>query len=152
MENKILTKKGLNKLKKELEDLKHKKRPEIAERIRQAKELGDLSENAEYHQAKDEQSFIEGRVLELEHLIKTCEIAEENTNNDEVGVGSKVTVSKDGATLNLTIVGSTEADPSNGRISLESPIGEALLGKKVGDEVEVELPAGVNKYRVVNIE
>lgn len=152
MDKKVLTKQGLEKLKKELEYLKTDKRKEISERIKIAQEFGDLSENAEYHEAKDDQAFNEGRILELEHLIKTSEVAEENFNKDIIGIGSKVIVEKDGQELSFSIVGSTEADPTSGRISLDSPLGNVLLNKKVGDEVEVELPGGLMKYKVIDIQ
>ncbi len=152
MDKKVLTKQGLEKLKEELEYLKTDKRKEISERIKIAQEFGDLSENAEYHEAKDEQAFTEGRILELEHLIKTSEVAEENINKDIIGIGSKVIVEKDDHELSFTIVGSTEADPASGKISLDAPLGSALLNKKVGDEVEVELPGGLVKYKVIDIQ
>ncbi len=152
MDKKVLTKQGLDKLNKELEYLKTDKRKEVSERIKVAQEFGDLSENAEYHEAKDEQAFTEGRILELEHLIKTSIVAEENSSKDIISVGSKVLVEKDGQEFSFTIVGSTEADPASGKISLEAPLGDALLDKKVGDEVEVKLPGGLMKYIIKDIQ
>lgn len=151
MDKKVLTQAGFDKLKEELEELKTNGRIRVAERIKTAKEYGDLSENAEYQEAKEEQAFIEGRIMELENLIKTSTIVEANGDTDYIGVGSKVQVEKNGLKSEFTIVGSTEADPVNNKISLESPIGRALLSKKVDDIVEVELPGGVAHYKVLQI-
>ena len=151
MDKKVLTKEGLSKLQEELDYLKNEKRPQVADRIKQAKELGDLSENAEYQEAKEEQSFVEGRILELEHLIKTSDLADENTNKDVVSVGSEVSIDKEGQILNFTIVGSTEADPLSGKISIESPFGQALMGGKKDEEVEVDLPGGKVKCKILEI-
>ncbi len=151
MEKKVLTKEGLSKLKEELEHLKNDKRPQVSERIKAAKELGDLSENAEYQDAKEEQSFVEGRIMELEHLIKTSILADEDKKEGVVVVGSEVKIDKAGQLMNLTIVGSTEADPMNGKISLESPLGGALLGKKLNDSVEVDLPSGKVQCKILEI-
>lgn len=152
MDNKVLTKEGLSKLKEELEYLKSVKRPQIAERIKSAKELGDLSENAEYQEAKEAQSFVEGRILELEHLIKTSAVVEKVKNDGRVQVGCQVKIDRNGQTMNFTIVGSTEADPVQGKISLESPFGEALMGKSIGEEVEVDLPSGKTKCKILEIQ
>ena len=152
MDKYYLTEKRLEELKEKLEDLKINKRREIAERLKQAKEFGDLSENAEYQEAKEEQAFTEGRILELEHLVKTSIVAENNNNNDVVNIGNMVTVEKDGHQSDFTVVGSTEADPINGRISLESPLGDALLNKKVGDEATVDLPSGKAVYKILKIQ
>jgi len=151
MDKQVLSREGLNKAKEELSYLCDTKRREVAERIKQAKEFGDLSENAEYQEAKEEQSFVEGRIRVLEHLTKTAEIVEEKTSNDTVYVGSQVKVDRDGQIQNFTIVGSTEADPINSKISLDSPIGKALLDKKVGDKAEVELPVGKTIYKILEI-
>jgi len=151
MEKKVLTQEGLNKLKKELDYLSNTKRQQVAERIKQAKEFGDLSENAEYQDAKEEQSFVAGRMHELEYLIKTSEVADSSDNKDLVSVGSQVTVEKNGQVTTFTIVGSTEADPINNKISLESPMGGALLNRKVGEEVEVESPVGKMMYKILEI-
>ena len=139
--------------KKELDYLKNQKRHQVADRIKQAKEYGDLSENAEYQDAKDEQAFVEGRILELEHIVKSA-IAVDNNGGQKgrIFIGSKVKVDKDkGQILEFEIVGSMEADPVNGKISIESPLGAALMDKKVGDEVTVELPAGLVKYKILEI-
>lgn len=151
MDKKVFSQAGLDKLKQELEYLKSEKRPQVSERIKSAKELGDLSENAEYQDAKEEQSFVEGRILELEHLIKTAVVADTSNNGDQVYIGSQVKIDKEGQSLEFTIVGSTEADPLNGRISLESPFGKALMHKKVGDEAEVDLPTGKVKCKILEI-
>ena len=151
MEKKVFTAQGLNKLKEELEYLQTTKRKEVADRIKVAKAYGDLSENSEYQDAKEEQAFVEGRVIELEHMVKTAIIAEEGGSNDSVRVGSQVTVDKAGQKFNFTIVGSTEADPINGKISLESPLGQAMLNHKVGEEFEVDLPSGKVTYKITNI-
>ncbi|PWB38953.1 MAG: transcription elongation factor GreA [Parcubacteria group bacterium] len=151
MEGKVLTPDGLERLQKELDELKNIKRPAMANRIKIAREFGDLSENAEYHEAKEEQSFIEGRIIELEQLLKTARVVKTSQNKDVVSVGCRVMVEKDGQTLDFFIVGSTEADPINRKISLESPLGQALLDHKVGDEVEVNLPASKVKYKIVGI-
>ena len=152
MEKKVLTKQGLKKLKDELEYLQYEKRREVSDRIKQAKEFGDLSENAEYQEAKDEQAFVEGRILELEHLVKTADVVEENSTPDGVvGIGCKVSVDKGGEITDFTIVGSTEADPINRKISLESPIGAALMDKKIGEEVEIDLPSGKARYKILDI-
>jgi transcription elongation factor GreA len=152
MDNKVLTPEGLSKLQEELEHLKMVKRPQVSERIKSAKELGDLSENAEYQEAKEEQSFVEGRVLELEHLIKTSSVAEKVKDDGKVQVGCQVKIDRDGQSMDFTIVGSTEADPVQGKISLESPFGDALMGKSVGDEVEVDLPGGKTKCKILKIQ
>lgn len=151
MQNKIFTQAGLDKLKKELTELKEIRRPATADRIKSAKEYGDLSENAEYHEAKEEQSFIEGRILELEKMINTAIVVDSKSNSDVVTVGSRVSVDKAGQSLEFTIVGSTEADPVNKKISLESPLGQALMDHKVGEEVEVDLPSAQVKYRIIKI-
>lgn len=151
MQGKVLTPEGLAKLQQELLELKEIKRPATAERIKLAKEFGDLSENAEYHEAKEEQGFIEGRIMELEQLIKTAQVVTPRTSKDIVGVGSRVQVEKDDQVLEFFIVGSTEADPINRKISLESPLGQALLDHKIGEEVEVSLPASKVKYKIVGI-
>lgn len=151
MNGRILTQEGLDKLKIELESLKINKRKEVAERIKNAKEFGDLSENAEYQEAKEEQSFVEGRILELESIIKSSTVADNNQTLDTVNIGSTITVEKDKQSFEFTIVGSTEADPVNNRISVESPLGSAFLGAKIGQEVEINLPIGKTVYKVLAI-
>ncbi len=148
----FLTKEGLEKIKKELDELINKKRPEVIKRIKEAKAYGDLSENSEYEDAKNEQSFIEGKISELQNMIKNAQIIDKKDKKSNIiSLGSTIIASLDGKDNEYTIVGSAEADPSKGKISNESPIGEALLGKKAGDEVEVEVPAGKIKFKIKNI-
>lgn len=152
----LITKEGLRKLKEEYEHLKTVKRKEIAERLREAISYGDLSENAEYEEAKNEQAFIEGRILELERKIKKARIITEKHDRKAkvVEIGCMVTVlekSGRGEPETYTIVGSTEANPLEQRISNESPIGKALLGRMRDDVVEVHAPGGKYKYEIVRI-
>src|SRR5512143_23999 len=142
---------GLDNLRRELDELIALRRPEIAQRIHDAKEHGDLSENAEYEDAKNEQAFVEGRIQTLEALIKNATIIDENHSNDHVQIGSTVGVKSADGEETFTIVGSTEARPAEGRISNESPVGRALLGKKKGEKVVVRVPAGDFTYKVVSI-
>jgi transcription elongation factor GreA len=147
----ILTVDGLNKLEKKLEVLKTVRRREVAERIRQALELGDISENSEYEDAKNEQGFIEGQILEIEKMLRNAKVIDEqDVNSDIVGVGSKVTLIdvNNKTEVKYRIVGSAEADPEQAKISNESPVGRSLIGKKVGDKVNVEAPIGTIKYQV----
>jgi len=150
----FLTPEGLEKLKAELDHLQSVRRPQVAEQIHRAKELGGTVDNAEYDDAKNEQAFVEGRILTLENMIKSATlIKEEKSPSSFVKLGSKVRVrNPDGEEENYTIVGSAEASPNEGRISNESPVGSALLGKRVGDEVEAEAPAGTLKLQVIAIE
>ena len=151
----LLTYAGLKKLEEELHDLKVVKRKEVAEKIKEAREQGDLSENAEYDAAKDEQRDIEARIEEIEKILKNAEVVvEDEVDLDRISVGCKVKVhdydfEED---MELKIVGSTEANSLQGKISNESPVGQALLGKKVGDEIQVETQAGVMEYKVLKIE
>jgi len=150
----LLTVEGLAKLEKELEHLKHVRRPEVAERIRQSKELASTQNNAEYDDAKNEQAFVEGRILTLEKLIQDASIIDEEQAHHatRVQIGSTVAVSSgEGKKQQFHIVGSAEADPSEGRISNESPVGRALLGKRVGDEVQVNAPKGLLRYTITKI-
>ena len=147
-----LSKDGLDKLRTELDEMTSVKRPEVAQRIHDAKEHGDLSENAEYEDAKNEQAFVEGRIQTLQALIKNATIIDENHSTDHVQIGSTVKVaSDDGGEESFTIVGSTEARPTEGRISNESPVGRALLGKKKGEKVLVRVPAGDFSYTIRSI-
>jgi transcription elongation factor GreA len=147
-----LTKEGYGNLKEELERLLTKERRAISERIKAAKEHGDLSENSEYSDAKEQQSFVEGRIIELEHIIKNAELIEENHNDcSAVDLGCTVHLSTSSTDLKYKIVGSVEANPEKGLISNESPIGKALLGRKQGEEVEISVPAGVIKYKIQKI-
>ena len=137
-----LSAEGLAKLKAELDELTNTKRPEIAQRIHDAKEYGDVTENAEYEDAKNEQAFVEGRIQALTAIIKNAVIIEENHSRTFVQIGSTVTIEGDTGKEKYTIVGAAEAAPEDGRISNESPVGRALLGKKKGDAVTVTVPAG----------
>jgi transcription elongation factor GreA len=146
-----ISKDGLEKLRHELEEMVSIRRPEIAQRIHDAKEHGDLTENAEYEDAKNEQAFVEGRIQTLEALIKNATLIDEHHSNDHVSIGSTVKVSGPDGSQSFTIVGSTEAKPTEGRISNESPVGRALLGKKKGENVLVQVPAGELAYKIVSI-
>jgi transcription elongation factor GreA len=146
-----ISKDGLDKLRAELEEMLNVRRPEIAQRIHDAKEHGDLSENAEYEDAKNEQAFVEGRIQTLEAMIKNASIIDENTSTDHVQIGSTVKVKGEDGPETFMIVGSAEAKPADGRISNESPVGRALLGRKKGDKVVVQVPAGDFSYTIVEI-
>jgi transcription elongation factor GreA len=150
----VLTQEGLSKLEQELDELKSVHRREVNDRIRQAKEYGDLSENAEYEDAKQEQAFIEGRILKLEAMIRNARIIDESEYAaDEVHLGAVVKVKdlKSNDSYEFSIVGSAEADPPNRRISNESPLGRALIGHKKGVTVDVATPRGLAKYRIESI-
>ena len=150
----IITDEGLRRLEEELEDLKTVKRKEIAEKIKVALSFGDLSENSEYDEAKNEQAIIEGRIAEIENQLKNVRVLDESELNTEVvHVGSKIRIRETGTTQEETskIVGSTEADPINGRISDESPVGKSMLGHSVGDVVEVLIPSGAVSYELIEI-
>jgi transcription elongation factor GreA len=146
-----LSAEGLEKLKAELAELTNVKRPEIAQRIHDAKEYGDVTENAEYEDAKNEQAFVEGRIQALTAIIKNAVIIEENHSKTYVQIGSTVTIEGDKGKEQYTIVGAAEAAPDQGRISNESPVGRALLGKKKGEAVTVTVPAGDATYTIVGI-
>lgn len=145
-----LTKEGVAELEQELDELVNS-RGEVAEKIRTAREFGDLSENAEYTTAKDEQARVESRIQEIESILKNAEVIRSSRSNSAVKLGSKVEVTSQGKKESFTIVGSVEADPSENKISDESPIGKALIGKHVGDKVEVDLPVGTKTYTVKKI-
>jgi transcription elongation factor GreA len=142
---------GLGRLRAELDEMVSVRRPEIAQRIHDAKEHGDLSENAEYEDAKNEQAFVEGRIQTLEGMIKSASLIDEHTSTDHVQIGSTVKVEGDDGPETFMIVGSAEAKPALGRISNESPVGRALLGKHKGDKVVVSVPAGDFSFRIVEI-
>lgn len=153
MTNIILTKTGLENFKNELGELKTIKRKEVAERLKKALEQGDLSENAEYAEAKDQQAFLEGRIAELEIKIKNAQIIEEKkTSLRVVDVGSTIKIKFNEKELIYKIVGSSEADPAKGLISNESPMGKFFLGHQVGDVVEVKTPSGVVNYEILEVE
>lgn len=138
-----LTPEGKEELEAELKELKTKGREELAKRLKHAISMGDLSENADYHKAKEDQGFLEGRIQEIESILKNSEVIKTKSNYDQVDVGAHVTIQEaDYPPETYHLVGSKEADPQNGKISHESPIGKALIGHKVGDVVEVKLPNG----------
>lgn len=153
-EQSYLTAEGAARLRKELTDLKGPQRDALAKRLRSAIQEGDLSENADYHKAKEDQSFLEGRILELEYLLGNAIIIEEKTGKrDIVEPGATVTIQEeDYPEETYMLVGAKEADPVNGRISNESPIGRVLVGKKVGDQVEAQTPNGVVRMKIIRIE
>jgi transcription elongation factor GreA len=146
-----VTPEGLDKIKAELEELKKHRRPDSIGRLEAAKALGDLSENAEYHEAKDELAFVEGRIRELEDTLNNVVMIEESKQGDVVEVGSTIKVESNGKEKTYQIVGSSEADPAGGRISNESPLGAAFLGHKKGDTVDVEAPGGTSAYTIMDV-
>lgn len=149
----ILTLEGLTKLEDELNSLKNK-RIDVADRIKQALAFGDISENAEYDEAKKEQAFVEGRILQIENILRTAKVIDEDDiHTDIVSVGSKVLLQdiEFGDEVEYTIVGSAEADPMNLKISNESPVGKALVGKAPGDTVQILVPDGVIEYKILQI-
>lgn len=148
-----LTPEGEAKLKAELEDLKGPRREQLAARLRSAIQMGDLSENADYHKAKEDQGFLEGRIQEIEAILRNSLIIEKSLNKGIVSIGAHVTIQEgdfDPETYHL--VGPAEADPRNGKISHESPIGKALMDKKVGDIAEADAPGGKIKFKIVKID
>lgn len=152
MDNKIITQEGYDKLRDELDNLTKVKRKEIAERIERAKELGDLSENAEYSEAKDAQALNEGRILEIMDIIKNVEVfSDSSKEKGKVGIGSTVKVSFKGKEKEYTIVSFNEADPLEGKISNESPLGTAFLGRKKGEVFTVTTPRGEVEYKIIDI-
>lgn len=146
-----LSEEGLERLKQQLQELKTLKRREIAARLEHAKDLGDLSENAEYQEAKEEQSLIESEIAKLEDVIRDAVLIKKNRGTDNVEVGSTVTVRSDQGEETYIIVGSEEANPREGRISNESPLGRSFLGKRLGDKVEVKTPGGALNYEIAGI-
>ena len=148
----FLTKEGFDKLQEELELLRTVRRQEIANRLHEAMEGGELIENAEYEDAKNEQAFVEGRIKELEILLATARVITDEEKGETIQVGSKVTIKEEGSNVETyTIVGAAEANPRKGKISNESPLGKALLNKKVGDTFKVEAPAGSFEGKVIKI-
>ncbi|MCG8512781.1 MAG: transcription elongation factor GreA [Halanaerobiales bacterium] len=151
----LLTQEGYDKLEKELDNLVYVKRREVAKRIKTAREFGDISENSEYDDAKNEQAFIEGRIKEIENMLRNARIVtDDEITGETVNLGTTVEL-KDKETQEefaYTIVGSAEADPLNFKISNESPIGKAILGHSVGDVVKVEVPSGLMEYEILSIE
>jgi transcription elongation factor GreA len=154
MPTNFLTKEGFQKLQEELDHLRTTKRQEVAERLHEAMEGGELIENAEYEAAKNEQAFVEGRIQELEMLLATARVIE-NNGHDKTGniqVGSKVTIKEQGFEAETyIIVGAAEANPREGKISNESPIGKAILGHQAGEEVFVETPSGTYKVKIIKV-
>jgi transcription elongation factor GreA len=147
-----LTPEGEAKLRAELKELTGPRREELAQRLRSAIQMGDLSENADYHKAKEDQGFLEGRIQEIEKILSTAVIVEKK-QSDVVEVGSNVTIQEDDYDPEtFDLVGATEANPRNGKISNESPFGKALLGHKVGETVEAETPGGIIKLKILKIE
>lgn len=150
--NKVtFTKSGMAQITAELNELKNTKLPAAIDRVARARDFGDLSENAEYHAAKEELAFIEGRIEELEDIIKNAEVVNENNGNGQVDVGCKVTVELGGKEHTYEVVGEWEADPMAKKISHTSPLGQALMGKKKGEAVEFEAPAGKVIYKIKKI-
>ena len=150
----MLTEAGLKKLEDKLENLKSVRRIEVAERIKQAIDFGDISENSEYEDAKNEQAFIEGEILTLEKMLRNSQIIEDDKSNKGIVALGNTVVIKDlefNEDQVYTIVGSAEADPKDLKISNESPVGQAIIGKKIGDTIEVHVPAGVLQYQIVEI-
>jgi transcription elongation factor GreA len=148
-----LTAEGQAKLEQELEELKGPRRLELAQRLRSAIQMGDLSENADYHKAKEDQGFLEGRIQEIEYMLRNAVIISTNAATDSVGIGNHVTIQEAGSPEEkYHVVGAKEADPRNGRISNESPIGRALMNHRVGDTVEVETPGGKISFKILKIE
>ena len=152
MDKQYLTKERLEELKEELADLKTRRRIEVGERLKRAKELGDLSENSEYFEAREEQAQVETRIGELEDMVKNAEIIEKTHSTGTVSIGSTIQVEKGGQRMKFTIVGSNEAKPEAGFISNESPLGKTFLGKKAGDKVTVTAPKGKIEYTILAIE
>ena len=148
-----VTKDGLKKLKEELEYLKNTRRREVSARLKEAISFGDLSENSEYEEAKNEQAFVEGRIVELEEKIKNAKVISDKHSTQVVTLGTKVKIRNLDSRSDdeYTIVGTTESDPLNFMLSNESPIGSALLGTQVGDKIEIQVPAGKVRYKVLSI-
>ncbi len=154
MPTSFLTREGFEKLQEELDILRTQRRQEIAARLHEAMEGGELIENAEYEAAKNEQAFVEGRIKELEILLATARIVDELPSADTIQVGSRVTIQEEGSKEKevYLIVGAAEANPSEGKISNESPLGKALLNKKAGDKVQVDAPAGSFMVSILKVE
>ncbi len=147
-----LTKEGLSKLQQELKELNENKKLEAVERLQKARGMGDLSENSEYTAAKEELAFVDERIQEIEEIIKHAEIVTNHANRQEISLGSKVTIDLNGQKETFYLVGEYEADPLKKKLSNTSPIGKALVGKRVGNTVEVDVPAGKSIYKILEIE
>jgi len=149
----ILTLEGLDKIKEELKELETTRRSAVIERLQSARSLGDFSENSEYDDARNEQSFVEGRIHELKEMIKHAKIVtKKNMHGVTIDLGSRVTCTLEGENDTYEIVSSAEADPTHGKISIDSPFGSALIGKKKGDTVDVHAPGGSLSYQVLSVE
>ncbi len=151
MKELYISQEGLEKLKEDLNYLKKVRRKEVSERIKKALEEGDISESGEYSEAKEDQAFVEGKIAEIEEKIKNAVIIKKKKSSQSVDIGCTVTLKSDENVIKYSIVGSSEVDPAQGRISNESPLGKAFIGKKVGEVVEVATPAGTVKYEVLGI-
>jgi transcription elongation factor GreA len=147
-----LTQEGFDKLKKELKDIKEEKRPAAVERLQKARAMGDLSENSEYTAAKEDLALVEGRIQELETILKDVQITDHHEGNQIIEIGNKIIVEHDGKQDEFYIVGEFEADPLNKKLSTTSPIGKGLLGKRVGETVEIQIPAGKTSYKILGIQ
>ncbi len=153
-EDKIeLTPAGLKELEEELRELEEEKLPQVLRRIAVAREMGDLSENSEYHSARDEKTLIETRISQIKDVLSRAKVVHKSRSDKTVGMGNVVKVKRksDGKVFTFTIAGEFEADPKNGKISIASPVGKALLGKSKGESVKVEIPAGVVEYKILSI-
>jgi transcription elongation factor GreA len=146
-----ITADGLEKLKAELSLIEGTKLKDIAKKIAEAKDLGDLAENSEYHEAKQEQAFLAGRAQDLRYKVKHARIISNSNKSGVIAVGSSVKISVDGQKRDFSLVGSDESDPANGKISIDSPIGRALLGHKAGEKVMVSTPAGESEYQIIAV-
>jgi len=147
----LISAEGLRKLEIELQELRTTKRQEVADRIHSAMEFGDYSENSELEQAKNDQAFLEGRILMLEQMIKNAVMIDQDGHHEMVEIGSQVTIELEGERTQYVIVGSAEAAPAEGRISNESPVGKALLGHRKGDTVHVSVPAGAVEMKILSV-
>lgn len=145
-----LTEKGKEKLLTELADYRKVRRPAVIDRIKKAKEFGDLSENAEYEDARNEQSFVEGRIQDLEYMLKNGKMSRKNSG--VVSIGNIVKIKLNGEATDFELVGINESDPASGKISNESPIGRALIGKKIGDKISAQTPGGELKLEIISVE
>lgn len=152
MSRAFITKKGMKKLKEELHELTVRKRPEVAERIREAVSFGDLSENAEYAEAKEQQAFIEGRIFEIENILRNATLVSTSPSKIlSARIGCVVHLASGRQKESFQIVGKGEGNPASGEISSDSPIGSAVLGRGVGDEIDVPLPSGRKRYKIIKI-
>ena len=150
----LLTEEGYENLEEELDYLVNEKRREVAKRIKVAREFGDISENSEYDDAKNEQAFVEGRIKEIQNMLKNAKVVHEDEVSDKtvnIGTSVKLRDKDSGEELSYTIVGSAESDPLNNKISNESPIGKAIIGHEVGEKVQVEVPSGIKTYEILLI-